>query len=305
MSYRKLLEAQGGVVARFQLVRMGLAPYDIRRLLRRNELALLWPGVYVAHTGRPTLDERRAGAVLCCWPAALGGRSALGVQETASVEVVVGLRRTVRPPAGLVVRRTAGFERIRARPFPPRQRAEDAALDVASELRDPVEAYSFLAEVLQARLTTASRLERVANERARLSNRRVINGVLADLGDGRESLLEAQWARVAKRHGLPAGQQQVAGEIGGRRVWRDELHREFGVVIELDGRAFHDNASARSRDHARDLHALSAEGLITVRLTYGQVFGKPCHTACEVAEVLRSRGWSGRVHPCKIEGCCQ
>jgi hypothetical protein len=79
---------------------------------------------------------------------------------------------------------------------------------------------------------------------------------------------------------------------------QDVLYEEFGVVVELDGRAFHDNAAAPDQDAARDLdHAVAAEG-VTVRLTYGQVFRDGCVTIHKVAVLLQRRGWAGQLLRC-------
>ena len=42
----------------------------------RKELVVLFPGVYVDHTGRASWIQRAWGAVLYAWPAALAGESA-------------------------------------------------------------------------------------------------------------------------------------------------------------------------------------------------------------------------------------
>jgi hypothetical protein len=36
-----------------------------------------------------------------------------------------------------------------------------------------------------------------------------------------------------------------------------------------------------------------------VRLSYGQVFDRPCWTAARVARVLRHHGWTGCARPCR------
>ena len=61
-----LLIAQDGVVSRAQALQAGLQPQDVRRLVRRRELATLHPGVYLAHTGTRPGCNARWGAVLAC-----------------------------------------------------------------------------------------------------------------------------------------------------------------------------------------------------------------------------------------------
>lgn len=81
-------------------------------------------------------------------------------------------------------------------------------------------------------------------------------------------------------------------------VERDVAYAAYGLVVELDGRAFHGSVAARDADHARDLDAAVARKVRTVRLTYGQVLGDPCRTAARIGELLRFGGWEGQVRSC-------
>src|SRR5690349_22547925 len=119
-----ILAVQGGVVSRAQALSLGLRPHDVRRLVRRRELAPLLPGVYVTHTGDPTWVQRAWGAVLACpspgascgaeLGAALGGRSAMraadGPRRADSrdhpIDIVVPRARRVVAPSGVRVTRT-------------------------------------------------------------------------------------------------------------------------------------------------------------------------------------------------------
>lgn len=81
----------------------------------------------------------------------------------------------------------------------------------------------------------------------------------------------------------------------GRRVCRDA---DYGLLlVELDGRLHHDSAAARDRDLERDLDAAVA-GQRTVRLSWGQVYGRPCSSAAKLAALLTRLGWEGSPHPC-------
>ncbi|MFV8246203.1 hypothetical protein [Mycolicibacterium peregrinum] len=66
---------------------------------------------------------------------------------------------------------------------------------------------------------------------------------------------------------------------------------EYGerLVVELDGRVFHDSATLRDADFERDLDA-AVDGRSTVRLSYGQVFDRPCRTASKIAQLLQRHG---------------
>jgi hypothetical protein len=104
--------------------------------------------------------------------------------------------------------------------------------------------------------------------------------------------------RVERRHGLPRGDRQVRGSAAGRRAWRDVTYAACRTIVELDGRPFHDTARLRDKDFDRDLDAAVDQTSLTVRLTYGQVFGTPCRTAARIGQLLQARGWSGSTRLC-------
>ena len=129
-----LTRVQDGVVSRRQLRELGARDHDIVRLLRRRDLVAVHPGVYVASTGTITWVQRAWVAVLGCWPAALSHQSAFPNPPSAGpIHVAIDHRRSVRPPAGVVVHRMADFDqRTNWLRSPPRVRLEQAAIDVAS-----------------------------------------------------------------------------------------------------------------------------------------------------------------------------
>lgn len=68
------------------------------------------------------------------------------------------------------------------------------------------------------------------------------------------------------------------------------------MVVELDGRLFHDAATGRDRDLERDLDT-ATDGRSTVRLGWGQVFERPCTTAAKVGRLLQLAGLVGGGSP--------
>lgn len=294
-------DVQGGVIARRQLRELHARDHDIRRLLRRKVLTPIHPGVYVGHTGRPTWGQRAWAAVLACDPAALTGASALpGDRKDGPIEVMVAVDRTVRAPKGVLVRRHARFwEQVDWTTYPPRQLVAEAAIDAAAAKASIGEAYALLAGLVQRRHVRAADLSRALRRRRRLRGRTLLAGLLDDLGAGACSVLEREYLRRVERlHGLPVGERQAPDEAGGRLVERDVLYREFGLVVELDGRAFHDSAAARDADGKRDLAAAVERDLRTVRLSTGQVIGDACATADMVGRLLQRGGWTGAVRRC-------
>lgn len=319
-SVRRLLALQDGVVARRQVLESGLRPHDVERLLRRREWRRLLPGVYVDHTGEPTWLQRAWAGVLHHWPAALAGASAmravqgpgwrgprgsvLGTRFAAApgaadpIEVVVDARRTVTAAENCIVTRSRSFDaRVQWNASPPRIRFEEAVLDVATRATRDVEAIGVLADACQSRRTTAARLLAGVEERSRVPRRDWLVGILADVAKGTCSALEhAHLTDVVRAHGLPQGVRQ-SREEGVRLMFRDVLHADEGVIVELDGRLFHGSSDQRAPDLERDLDAALGER-ITVRLGWGQCTDRACTTAVRLAQLLQRRGWSGEPAPC-------
>ena len=180
---------------------------------------------------------------------------------------------------------------------PPRVRYELAALDVAIAADTDLEAISVLAKAVQSRRTTARRLLDTTTKRKRLPRRDWTTQVLRDIAEGTCSVLEHGYlTRVERPHGLPRARRQVgdAGRVG--RIYRDVSYAE-PVEIELDGRLFHDSAEGRDRDFDRDL-LTQVEGRLTTRLSWGQVFDRPCWTAGQVGLLLQRHGWAGSPTAC-------
>ncbi|MDT0183508.1 hypothetical protein Q9S36_25290 [Microbacterium sp. ARD31] len=309
-----LLVSQDGVVSRAQAIAVGLQPHDVRRLVRRRDLAPLLPGVYVSHTGEPTWLQRAWGAVLACASpygmggadlgAALAGASAMRAADgpgrpggdAGPIEVVVPRSRRVVAPSGVtVVRSRLAPDHVQWHLGPPRLRYEEAALDVAVRATGEIAAIDAIARAVQGRHTTAVRMQTALASRARAPRRVFLESVLADVAHGTCSVLEhAFLTRVERTHGLPSAIRQVRAGTASGLVYRDAVYGER--IVELDGRLFHDTAEQRDRDFERDLDA-AVEGHSTVRLTWGQVVGRPCRTAAKLALLFARDGWPAAM-PC-------
>ncbi|WP_335334161.1 hypothetical protein [Gordonia phthalatica] len=139
--------------------------------------------------------------------------------------------------------------------------------------------------------------------RLRMRRRAFLTKVLIDVRDGACSALEHTYlTHVERAHGLPRGVRQAPTEVG-RRGFRDVKYEEFGVVVELDGLEFHDDATSRDRDLERDLDAAAFAALHTVRLAWGQAHIRSCSTASKLGRVLQNHGWTGAPTPCSSPSC--
>lgn len=294
---------QQGVVARRQLLELGAGPKDIERLLRRRELATVHPGVYVNHTGTLNRAQREWAAVHAIWPAALTRESALPIDDRGVLHLAVHGSRTVTPPPRCVVHRTERLDEwVDWRGGPPTVVTEQALIEVMSSrvvADDVAGAFAALTEVDHTRLTTPARLLKALAGRARVSGRALITDLVRDLAEGACSVLERGYLhRVERAHGLPRGERQTQSRATGKLTRRDILYREYGVLVEPDGRAYHDNPGTRDNDARRDLAERAVSDLTSLRVTYGLVFGDQCRTAGWIGLVLRKRGWTGELAKC-------
>lgn len=299
-----LADVQSGVLARRQLLEVGLTANDIRRQLRRRELVLVAPGVYVDHTGPLTRRQREWVAVLAAWPAALCGESAIAGVSSPTIHVAVGLHRTLVTLPGTRLHPTAGLEcRVDWRTAPPRVRTDHAVIDVMSErirADDVAGAYAVLAQACFS-ATIPARVERTLARRRRVAGRALIASMIADLATGACSVLERGYLhRVERAHGLPVGQRQRASTASGARTVKDVLYEEYSLVVELDGRAIHDRPESWDADARRDLAELATTDAVTARVTYGLVFGGQCTTAFWIGRILQRHGWTGEVQRCPL-----
>ncbi|MGZ5405527.1 MAG: type IV toxin-antitoxin system AbiEi family antitoxin domain-containing protein [Nocardioides sp.] len=304
----ELLDVQCGVLSRAQALTGGLAPHDLRSMVRRRELTPVHHGVYVDHTGPLCWQQRAWAAVLAFAPAALCHRSAIRAargpgwrdrDEQGPIHVAVAReRRTLVVPDGVVLHHLADVGgKSLWNTSPPRVRIEHAVLDVAAEAGDELASIATLADGIQGRLTTPDRILAALDSRSRIARRDFLRAVLTDVAAGACSALEHGYLTLVERpHGLPAAERQVRDSARGT-IYRDVRYAAYGVDLELDGRLFHDNARARDLDLARDL-ASAVSGRQSVRLGWGQVFGSGCHTAEAVGSLLQRGGWPGTTHPC-------
>jgi very-short-patch-repair endonuclease len=296
-----VLREQNGVISRRQALDAGLLEHEIRRLLRRNEWARVHAGVYVDHTGPLTWAQRAWAAVLYASPAALCFESAMGADALPIHVAVAQYRAILAEPTGVRIHHLVNLdERVLWNVGPPRMRYDEAALDVACRAASELDAIAVLANACQSRRTTAHRLLQVLDSRARVRRRRWLRSVLVDIAEGTCSVLEHGYlVRVERPHGLPRAERQKRATSSVGVCYRDTEYGEQ-LIVELDGRVYHDSATRRDADFERDLDA-AVDGRSTVRLSYGQVFDRPCQTAGKIAQVLERHGIAVAGHPCGPE----
>ena len=309
---QELADLQQGVIARWQAAAAGLTVRAVDARLQRGRWQSLYQGVYATYTGPPSRQAILWGAVLRAGPgAALGYHTAAEVDGLAdrpseAIHVIVSSSRRVTlarqergkgVPCVVIHYRARADKAIHPSRIPPRTRIEETTLDLTQLAPSLDEAVAWLARACSRRLTTAALLHAAMATRPRLRWRTELAGALADVKSGAHSPLEWRYVRdVEIGHGLPRAARQAQSHAGHRTRYLDNKYAEFGLIVELDGRAAHP-IEERWRDIHRD-NISAATGMVTLRYNWADITTAPCRVASEIAAALSLRGWTGRLRPC-------
>ena len=298
---------QAGAISRRQLLDAGLTGQLIKRRLERGRWQQLHWGVYAVFNGPPGRDTWLWAAILRAGPGAvLSHQTAAelhGLIDTPAEAIFVTVPSTRRITAhGIVVRISGRIgEATQPNREPPRTTVEETVLDLAQLARTFDDACGWITRACGRRLTTEEKLRAALVLRKKMRWRPELDDVLAAAGAGIHSVLEYRYVRdVERAHGLPRSRHQVRVVINGKTVYRDLYYDEYQVAVELDGRLAHP-ADERWRDSQRDNQA-GAQGVLTLRYSWRDIYGHACETAVLQARILRRRGWRGTPRPCS-PGC--
>jgi hypothetical protein len=295
---------QRGVLSRSQALAAGVSPDAIRNRLRSGRWQRLAPGTYATFSGEVRRPALRWAAVLRAGPGAiLTHRSAaeeIGLvhEEGGAVHVAIPAERRVAQVPGIVVHRSAHVV-MRRHPtrMPPQTRVDETVLDLAIGAPSLDDSMGWIARACGRRLTTPDRLARALRRRTRVCRRGELRQLLDDVARGCHSVLEWRYLRdVERAHGLPEAARQWRSRRPGGSSYDDVRYADYGVRVELDGRAAHPE-EVRWRDLRRDNLAIQ-EGDAVLRFGFADVSERPCDVASQVATILRRNGWPGEDRPC-------
>ena len=289
----QLAERQWGHVTRRQLLELGLSARAISRKIGRGELIRVHAGVYAVGHPRPEARARAAAAVLAC------GEGAVLSHESAAAHWGIRPRWPQRPEVSVPGdRRRPGIRIHRERPLqgPDIHRHQgirttspaQTLLDIAPRLTDS----QLVRAVNDARLHAGLRivdLERLLNRchgQTGAPALRRAAGLAED--EPTRSSFEDAFLAFARRHGLPIPRVNVV--VAGHRV--DVLFEDEKVIVELDGRRFHDGYAAFDSDRDRDADTLAA-GYVTIRITWNRLKQQPAREAARLHSILQTRRFAG------------
>ena len=323
--FPELLRCQHGVLSRRQALDQGMSAAAIRVRLGNGRWQRLYPGVYATFSGEPSRMAFIWAAVITAGPAAvLSHQTAAelfdcGRRRVRAIHVTIPAARRVRqatrparpaaprPPwqpevPPLIIHRSDRVYQARHPALlPPRTRIEETIVDLTQVAATFDEAFQWLCHGCASRLCTVSMIRRALAPRKKLRFRAELAMALGDVADGVHSPLEHRYVHGVERpHGLPVAKRQVPVTAGHGRRYLDNLYRDYGLAVELDGAAAHPVAE-RWQDIHRD-NSLARLGITTVRYSWSDVNDHRCWVAAEVATVLAERGWPGRLRRC-APGC--
>jgi predicted transcriptional regulator of viral defense system len=307
----ELLAAQGKAIARCQGAEAGIDPRSMRSKVSGERWQRLHRGVYATFSGDPARETALWAALLRAGPdAVLSHQTAAerhGLIDAPSSLITITVpacRRPVRAKIpGIVIHRSDAILRTRhPAMLPPCTRVEETVLDLIQVATTFDDAYAWICRAIGRRRTTAGRLRRAMDDRKKMRWRRELTAALADANDGALSILEYRYVRRVERpHGLPAAIRQAGIRQGTGNRYLDNLYKEYGVCVELDGTAAHPE-DEQWRDKRRDNANLSS-GIVTLRFGFPELGDHRCESAAYVATVLGRRGWTGTAHPCHRPAC--
>jgi hypothetical protein len=294
------LRTHHGVIGAPELSRIGCSSSTIYRMVEREELMPILPGVFVSAQWPLGAEQKMVAACLRNPAAMLGFTTAARLWKLRRVKdtglhllvphgcspelegVIVHRCRRIDPVD--IVERADGIRLT----SPPR------TLFDAADMLGLTNARSVMEQLLQEKTCT---LATILDTYRRLAhpNRpgsRTMRAVIASRPPWREALhshLELMVLEAIERYGLPAPVAQCPTVIADGHV----LHADFGwpahkVGLEVDDPAWHDGAENRRRDAWRDRKA-TAGGWAIVRVARLDVEGALDAAILDVATVLSLR----------------
>ncbi|MEU5128199.1 hypothetical protein [Streptomyces mobaraensis] len=296
-----LAEVQGGVVALSQAERLGWSRCGLRRRLRKEGWQTVRPGAFAA-PGRP------AGLVAHLWAQQLA-RPELVVSHWAAA-LVHGVERRVERPEFTGPTGGRGVHRLPLRPDEVTLSAGLAVTTLPRTLADLLRAGPRDDALVAVESAVSRRPDGERGSRGPLTVLDAVRDAVRDGAGMRGGRRALDWLDLAdERAGSPAEtiarlRKNDAGlhpepqaELllpGGRRVYPDFFFRERGVVVEIEGYAWHGDRTRHQRDTARYNELTRCpEVRRLLRFTADDVFRRPVSLVRTVGRVLESSpaGW--------------
>lgn len=287
----RLAERQHGVVARRQLIAIGVDRNRIRRRLEQGRLHPIHRGVYAVGHRALTRHGRWMAAVLACGPgAALSHRAAAALwglrSSAAAIDVSITSRSGRERRCGIVLHHVQ-LDRSEV--------TEHAGIPVTTPARVLLDLAAILPPRDIARAVEAAERARVFDLDAlgelfaRYPRRPGTKALTTAIALHRPDLeltrseLERRFLELCDEHGVDA--PLVNAPVG--PYVADFLWPGHRLIVESDGAETHLTRTAFERDRIRDAE-LTVAGFRVVRLSYRRIADQPAAVAETIRALLRT-----------------
>ena len=290
-----LAERQRGVVARWQLLELGITADAIAYRLRVGRLRRLFPGaraVYaVGHESLPLIARAMAAALTTGPKSAISHWTTLALHGLIErprplIHVTTPLQRRAR--RGLFIHRAVlPRDEVEIVDGVPATSVARTCLDISAD-RDERALRALIKRAEYEGLLTADDivaiLARYPRRRGRGTLVRIAYGYALRAGPTL-SPIEDDFAEFCGQRGIPLGQTNMPIRAGGRVRIGDCVWHDARVVVELDGRDAHTRQLAFEDDRERD-RSLAASGWRPVRVTSAHLRGDPDALEADLRSLL-------------------
>jgi predicted transcriptional regulator of viral defense system len=269
----RIATRQHGVIARRQLLGIGLTAGEITYRIKVGRLHRLHRGVYSVGHESVSVAGRRMAAVLACGPSAFlshrtaGGMWALIDPPSGPIDVTTARRNKPKRDgvrSHLSVLPDDEVDRMDNIPITTMART---IVDLSSTKLSDTRMRVVLAKAEQLELDWAVLRALVDRHARRPGVPRLRRLIADDLLDGvPASELEIRFLEWLVAKGLPLPQLNQNLYLNGAWIRPDCMWREQRVIAEVDSRKHHNDWAQRQRDNARHT-ALAAQDWKTVRVT--------------------------------------
>ena len=292
---------QAGAVSREQMLAVGATSSTISRRVADGRIRPVLPGVYVVAGAPDTTAQRRWVALLAVGPAAVLSFETAGrlhrlptVGSTGPTVVTVPHSGWQRLP-GVTVHQISDLapDHVTELGGFPVTTLDRTVVDLAAiwrrgRMRLVVEG------LVDSGRTTDARIGSLLRSLARRGKPgvRTLTAVLDERGPGTavpRSKLEREFVALVRRSPLPEPLQQYPlPRNDGVQNLADFAWVDVKLIVEVDGRRWHQRIADMKKDRDRDLHA-AANGWQVVRLLWEHVVGAPEETVRELLAVRAAR----------------
>lgn len=281
---------QHGVVTRAQLLAAGVTRRQVERRTRSNRFRPLHRGVYLVGPVRPRWAPEMAAVLACGRGAVLSHRSAallwgLLTRRPDGMPVDVTIQGSDRGRrAGILAHRVVRLdaEEVALLEGIPVTAAGRTIIDVAGVVSGR-ELEGAVARAERERLISHGELSLLLLRHTARPGARALRALLTGVGAPALTRSEAEdrFLALTRRYGLPAPEANVL--VAGYEV--DFLWRSEGIIVEVDGFAFHSSQTRFESDRRRD-RDLAAAGYQVIRVTWRQIVDEPEQTMVRIGQAL-------------------